>query len=135
MIPKPKQNLVRTGAAQSAWIVGAIALAACSIFLIVPQEWGWRAVGIYFLLYIIAIALFSGWSERTGWGSLHRLALAGGAALAYAWHAFFQNPVTGPPNKWFRIGNVILALAVIIYLAIAARRDSAFEKTHEIAGV
>jgi hypothetical protein len=38
----------------------------------------------YFALDIVAIAVFSFWSTRAGWSSLHRLALAGGAALTYA---------------------------------------------------
>ena len=108
----------------SPWIVGVVALAAGSIFLIVPKGWAWRAVAIYLALFI-AVAIFVWFaSHREGWGNLHRLALAGGAALAYAWHAFLQNPAVGDSNRVVRIGNGVFAAALLLFLFIAARKNS-----------
>ena len=53
---------------------------------------------------------------------MHRLALAGGAALAYAWHAFPQPPVLPAAPAVNLAGNTIFAIVLLIILAIAVRR-------------
>jgi hypothetical protein len=62
------------------------------------------------------------WSRRSAWGRLHELALAGGAALAYAWHAFLQQPVVGDKGAVARVGNAVFALALVALLVAGARR-------------
>lgn len=113
------------GSAPSPWLMGAGTLLAGSIFLIVPGTWGWTAVAIYALLDGIMIAIVAIFSHRQGWNATHRLALAGGAALAYAWHAFIQNPAVGDAGRSTRIGNVVFAAALIVLLFVAARRTAA----------
>lgn len=121
----PTRSSSRTvGWMPNPWLVGAIALAAGSIFMIVPNIWGWRAVAIYAVMDVALIAMFSVLSHREGWGTQHRLALAGGAALAYAWHAFIQNPATGSGGLSFRIGNATFAAGLIVLLVIGARKTS-----------
>jgi hypothetical protein len=120
-----KQATRATGWTPSPWLVGAVALIAGSLFLIVPRTWGWLAVGIYLLLDVSLIAAVSVLSHRTGWNALHRLALAGGAALAYAWHAFIQTPAVGSAGTSFRIGNAVFAAALILLLVVATRRTAA----------
>ncbi len=114
----------KAGWVPNPWLVGFIALAAGSIFMVVPNTWGWKAVGIYLGVDILLIAAMSAWSHRTGWNALHRLALTGGAALAYAWHAFLQPPVV-KASLDHRVGNAIFALALLVVLVIAARRTAA----------
>jgi hypothetical protein len=109
----------------SPWVVGAGALAAGSIFLLVPNTWNWWAVVVYLVLDVVSIATVFSLPHRAGWNGQHRLALAGGAALAYAWHAFVQNPAVGTSGRIDRIGNVIFAAGLIILLVIAARRTAA----------
>ena len=124
----PKRSDVRVpGNVPSPWIMGAIALVAGSIFLTVPKDWAWGAVGIYFLLYIGVIVAVATWSRRMAWGASHRLGLAGGAALAYAWHAFIQKPAVGQAGVGFRVGNAIFAASLIVLLIFAARKTSAME--------
>jgi hypothetical protein len=119
----PVRTLHRTsGWMPTPWPVGAAALVAGSIFMVVPDTWGWRAVGIYVFLDLAMIAAVSVFSHREGWNAQHRLALAGGAALAYAWHAFIQQPAVGKGLTGVRIGNAIFAAALIILLVIAVRR-------------
>lgn len=121
----PVRSAPRTSAwTPSPWLVGAAGLVAGSIFLVFPNVWGWFAVGFYFLLDLTMIAVVSVLSHREGWKAQHRLALAGGAALAYAWRAFTQHPVVGNAGIGFRIGNAIFAAALIILLVIAARRTA-----------
>ena len=115
----------RPGNPPSPWITGALSLAASSTFLIVPQRWGWGAVAIYLALDLLMIMAVTAWSRLEAWNGLHILSLGGGAALAYAWHAFIQQPVTGKADAAMRIGNAVLALGTILLLYAAARRTSA----------
>jgi hypothetical protein len=121
----PRTSTIRgPGWVPGPWLVGAAGLAAGSIFLMVPKAWGWSAVGVYLLLDFVAIATVFVFSRRAGWNSRHRLALAGGAALAYAWHAFLQTPAVGAGGRLDRAGNAIFAAGLIILLVIAARRTA-----------
>ncbi len=106
------------------WLLGFGALVAGSIFLVVPQKWAWGAVAIYAALDVAAIAMIGVFSNRPEWGPQHRLGLAGGAALAYAWHAFIQRPAVGAAAPGLRIGNAIFAAGLIVLLIFAARRTS-----------
>jgi hypothetical protein len=109
----------------SPWLVGATGLAAGSVFLVIPPGWGWWAVAAYVVLEAAVVAAAVAWSRRVAWGRLHELALAGGAALAYAWHAFLQPPVVGGKGAVDRVGNAIFALGLLASLAIGARRAAA----------
>jgi len=111
--------------APSPWLVGAAALISGSIFMVVPKAWAWLAVGIYLALDLAMIAAVSAWSRRQGWAGIHRLALAGGAALAYAWHAFIQTPAVGQNGLANRIGNGVFAAGLLLFLWIAARKQAA----------
>jgi hypothetical protein len=121
----PSTSRARTeGWVANPWLVGAGALTAGSIFLVVPNSWGWWAVALYLLLDGAVIAAVFVLSHRTGWDARHRLALAAGAALSYAWHAFIQTPAVGGAHslRTVRIGNTIFAAALLVLLTIAARR-------------
>jgi hypothetical protein len=121
----PARSVPRTpGSVPNPWIIGATALLAGSVFLIVPGPWAWNAIAIYLLLDVMMIAAMSALSHREGWNAMHRLALAGGAALAYAWHAFIQHPAVGDAGLSTRIGNVIFAAGLIVLLRVAARRTA-----------
>jgi hypothetical protein len=121
----PRTASARTaGWVPSPWLVGAGALAAGSGFLLIPQRWGWGAVGGYLAIDLVVIVLVSLGSRRAGWDGRHRLALAGGAALAYAWHAFLQTPAVGNSGMVDRVGNAVFAIALLVLLGMAARRTS-----------
>jgi hypothetical protein len=121
-------RLPRTSAARvpgwtpGAWAVGALALAAGSGVLLVPQQWGWW--GFAAILGIdagMAVAILA-WGKRAGWDLRHKLALGGGAALAYGWHAFVQKPVMGGTGVDVRLGNAIFLLGAVALITFAARR-------------
>lgn len=106
------------------WVIGVAALLAGSIFLLVPSRWGWWSVAAYLTLDLSFIATIAVWSSRRGWDGRHRLALSGGAAFAYAWHAFLQTPAVGPAGTIDRVGNVVFALAATLLLVVATRKVS-----------
>jgi len=122
----PKSSRKDSKLAPNPWVVGTAALLLTSLFEITPVGWGWGAVVCYFALDIIAIVLFSLWSRRAGWNGPHRLALAGGAALTYAWHAFFQAPVTGGTAMLNLISHIVFGCGLLVLLWIAGRRTARF---------
>jgi hypothetical protein len=120
----PVRSIAHTsGWVPSPWLVGAGALIAGSIFIMVPNRWGWLAVGIYLFLDFFVIAAVFVLSQRAGWDGRHRLALAGGAALTYAWHSFLQHPAVGSGGIGFRIGNAIFTAGLVVLLIFAAPRQ------------
>ena len=64
------------GKIPSAWVVGSLSLGAGSLFLLVPNTWGWGAVAAYVALDLALITAVAQWSNRAGWDGRHRLALA-----------------------------------------------------------
>ena len=111
------------GNAPSSWIVGAAALAAGSAFMLVPPAWGWIAVAAYLGLDLVMIIAVSVWSHRSGWGSRHRLALAAGAALTYAWHSFPQKPVVPVSARLDLVGDIVFSLGAVFVIWMAAHRQ------------
>ena len=101
-----------------------MALVASSAFLLVPMAWGWLAVGVYLLLDAVVATAILVWAARRGWDERHKLALAGGAAIAYAWHAFIQVPALGTADAFSRIGNLVFALLVVTLIAAGAKRTA-----------
>ncbi|NBE97266.1 hypothetical protein GUY59_29460 [Nonomuraea sp. K271] len=124
--------------APNPWLVGTVSLAAGSSFMLLyatdPRglsPWlssldvsPWTATVLYLALFTGLAVAISRWSRRTGWSDAHRLALAGGALLTYAWHAFPWDPITASPvsSATDLAGNAILATATIALLITAALR-------------
>ena len=125
----PKRGTSKSvGEAPSPWLVGAIALSASSLFIIFPVKWGWWAVAVYLLLYVAMTLNVTSWARRSGWDSRHRLALAAGAAMTYAWHAFVQPPSAGGGGTTARIGNVVFAIAAVAVIGVAAKKTTAYSR-------
>jgi len=116
----------RRGRAPSPWLVGATTLVASSLFLLVPMPWGWAAVACYLALEGVTIAALWNWSRSERWGGMHVLAAAGGAALAYGWHAFPQQPVLPASPSVDLAGNAFFLAALVATLVWAARRQRPF---------
>lgn len=117
------EPMTRSGrAAPGPWPVGIFALLAASLFMIARMVLaGWPLVFAYLLVYGLVAVLVVRWSGRAGWGAAHRLALAGGALLTYAWHSFPESPVLGSKGTIDLIGNVVFSVLAVILLFFAAR--------------
>ena len=116
------------GTVPSPWVLGFATFISGMIFLFVPQRWAWGAVGIYVLLDIFWIATILRWSARRAWDGRHRLALAGGAAMAYGAHAFVQTPAVGAVNPVTRIGNAVFACLALCVIGLGARRITMLDR-------
>jgi hypothetical protein len=109
----------------NAWLTGLITLLLGSGVLFVPNGWGWWAAAAVFALDAVALILICIWSRSASWTPLHKLALAGGAALAYGAHSFVAIPVVGDQSMTvFRAGNAIFTIFIIALIALAARRNT-----------
>ena len=109
------------------WTVGALALLAGSAVLLTPSRWNWGAAGsILAVDLLVAFAVWL-WSQRVDWNLRHKLALASGAALAYAWHAFIEKPVIGGSAlSVVRSGNALFAAGAMALIVLAASRTNAW---------
>jgi protein-S-isoprenylcysteine O-methyltransferase Ste14 len=61
-------------------------------------------------------------SRRDGWTDSHRLAVAGGALLTYAWIGFVVGSVSGRVHSLAIVFHVFLAVGALVLLAAAAHR-------------
>jgi hypothetical protein len=111
------------GHAPPAWLVGVMAFVVSSAFKLLPIGWSpWLYVGVTLGLALLAILAVGFWSRQQDWGDAHRLAVATGPLLTYAWTAFPQHPVL-PVNPTVDLfGNIVFAVAAIILVAVAAMR-------------
>jgi len=106
--------------APNAWLVGVAALAASSLFFARPESWVGFAMGVA-LVAVMAVVV-AGWSRRAGWGAAHRLALAGGTLLTYAWGGFVLLSLEGAATTGNLLGQTVLVLGAAALLTLAARR-------------
>jgi hypothetical protein len=104
------------------WQVGAFAFLASSAFVSARYLLSdWPIVAFYVLIYALVAIMVVRWSTSIEWGAAHRLAMAGGALLTYAWHAFPQKPVIGSTGSIDLVGNAVFAIVAVILLLAASR--------------
>lgn len=114
------------------WVVGIIAFVLGSAFMLLARTHApipaWLNVAGLLALLIIGAGLFWRWSRRAGWSARHKLAVAGGLLLTYAWYGFVQVPSTGATTPLIdTIGNAVFAVGAVVLLLVAARRLSTRE--------
>ncbi|GAB3965094.1 hypothetical protein GCM10029978_027060 [Actinoallomurus acanthiterrae] len=104
--------------------VGVVAFVASGAFMMTEGLPGWWSVAAVAALLVVAIAVIGArWSRQRGWGRAHRLALASGALLTYAWVGIGMRPESGPKRTADYVMNAVLALAAVILVIVAARRS------------
>lgn len=103
-------------------LVGAVAFVASSLFHHATSE-SWLGVAFGLLLVAVMTGLATRWSRREGWSAAHRLALAGGALLTYAWVGFVLSALLlGRTGAVDLIGNAVFAAGAVVLLAVATRK-------------
>jgi hypothetical protein len=113
--------------------VGAVVFVLSSAFMLVVNLGGVipaaiDVAGMLILLVVMAVLIWR-WAHGTGWSEMHRLAIAGGFLLTYAWYGFIQYPSTGEAVNLTVdiIGNAVFAAAAVILLILAWRKVKAVE--------
>jgi hypothetical protein len=112
-----------SGPVPPAWVLGAGALAAGAAFMLGLGEGRAYVAAMIVLDVVVATALVR-WSVRPGWTPLHTVAVAGGALLTYAWHAFPQQPMIPVAPAVDLLGNALFASAAVALLVTAVRRTT-----------
>jgi len=110
------------------WIAGVFSLAVSNLYMLTEMLPGWVRVGVCLLLAIGFFTIVSLWSHRIGWSEMHRLAIAGGGILTFAWLGIGMEPESGPKTAIDHIGSAFLVCGAIVLLAIAVRNLRKFEK-------
>jgi hypothetical protein len=119
------------GVAPHPWLAGAFSFVVSSLFMLATMALdrvsGWVVVSLYLIVYGAVLGILLTWSRRRGWSQMHILALAGGALLTYAWHAFPRWPVIGSTGRVDLVGNIVFAVGALVLLAaaVAVQRSSA----------
>lgn len=101
------------------WLVGVAGFLASSTFVAI--ELGWVGVVAKTVLLAAAAVVVDRWSGTHGWGGVHRLALAGGALLTYAWISFVLAPFGTTNRTVDLLGDIVFALGAAALLMAAAR--------------
>ncbi|GAA4601471.1 hypothetical protein BJY16_003896 [Actinoplanes octamycinicus] len=129
----------RPGVAPSALVVLIATLVAGAVFqgltldvLHVPAA---LAVAVWVLDVAVYLTLLAHWSARAGWTDLHRLAIAAGALLTYAWHSFVETPVGAAAAAVDLIGNAIFTAGAVTLIWYAYRKVTARAAPAGISGV
>jgi hypothetical protein len=117
----------RSTAREPGWVpslrlVGFGALAAGSIFMVVPNAWGLG--GCRRIPASRCRADGGGWRlvPARGLGPPSPSGPSWRRRTDYARHAFLENPAVGSGGRVDRIGNVMFAAALVVLLFLAARR-------------
>jgi hypothetical protein len=118
--PAPRVDL----AAPSPWVVAGAAFAASSSYwapsVLLPDLSEWLTAGWWFVPVGASVMLCVRWSQRTGWGAAHRLALAGGALLTYVWAGFTQaRELDDVSSSVAVLGNVVFGASALLLLVAA----------------
>ena len=121
--PRAETHRAPAGEAPSPWLVGTAAFVVSSAFKLLPLDWSpWLYVSLALGLALLAVVGVRNWSRRRGWGDAHRLALAAGPLLTYAWTAFPQPPVLPATPTEDLIGNAVFAIGALVLIGVAALR-------------
>jgi len=102
-----------------------MALVASSAFLLVPMGLGVVAVGVYLLLDAVVAAAILFWAARKA-GMNVTSCSAGGAAMAYAWHAFITDSRAGDSRRFRQNWDLVFAVLAVILIAAGAKRTANF---------
>jgi hypothetical protein len=105
------------------WLVGLAAFFVSGGYFVLPASWLGVATSV---AIIVASAFVVTWlSRRAGWHAGHRIALATGALMTYAWAGFVLTAVKHHNDPVAFAGNGVLAVAAIVAVAVAAGRSGA----------
>jgi hypothetical protein len=109
-----------SGFAPNPWIVGGFSLTCASLYMLTEMLSGWTRVAACLVLLTLFFSVIRLWSQFPGWSEMHRLALAGGGILTYAWLGLWMEPESGPKTMFDQIGSLVFVMAAIALVVLAA---------------
>jgi hypothetical protein len=119
---RTKQRTQVRGGVPAVWLAGVSGLVLSSAWMLANDviHNPWIDAAVMLAIDVLAAVLLVTWSRRTGWTQQHATAVAGGALLTYAWHAFPQSPISATSHTADLIGNAVFALIAVGVIALAA---------------
>jgi hypothetical protein len=109
----------------SPWFVLVTSLAGGAVFMLGDHFLpAWLSPIVMIADYVAVIALVLRWSRGAAWNGWHRLALAAGAVLTYAWNSFRMHPISGGGPVITPVSHVLFAVAAVALLLEVARRTA-----------
>jgi hypothetical protein len=118
----PKDRVRAAGTAPSPWLVFGAALVAGAAFILGFLLPTWLAVAVFLADFVATGWAVLAWSRRAGWDGRHRLAVAAGALLTYAWQSFTGHPLMGDGPVITPVSHAVFALGAVALLAVELRR-------------
>jgi hypothetical protein len=100
--------------------VAGLAFVAAGVFSTAHESWAGAAYAA--AVVVLACWAILRWSRSPAWSPRHRVALAAGALLTYAWLAVLLPPWRDVSRAWERASEVAFAAFAVALLAVAARR-------------
>jgi hypothetical protein len=124
----PNRSRTRgNGLAVSPWIAGAASFLSTSIFMLIPPHWGWCGTAVFLVLCLAMVMFVLHQSSRQSWNGRHRMALAAGAMLTYAWHAFaLPSAVSDAAPGIDIVSDVVFGVGALVLIIVAARRTQVY---------
>jgi hypothetical protein len=113
-------NTRAIGFSPAPWIAGSFGLLISSLYMLTEMLPGWLRVAACLLLIVVFVAVIHRWSQRIGWTAMHRLSMAAGGVLTYAWLGVLMEPESGSKTMLDMLGSMIFAFAAISLIALAA---------------
>ncbi|HEX6447618.1 MAG TPA: hypothetical protein VF053_21155 [Streptosporangiales bacterium] len=116
------------GRVPPAWLLGTASLVVTSVvtslwYLAKDSVPSWLYVVLVLAGYAAGVPLVRHWSGLRGWGPAHRLALAAGALLTYAWQGFVTAHMLVPASPAVTlVSHVVFALGALVLVAATALR-------------
>jgi hypothetical protein len=102
-------------------LVTIASLAVTTVFKQLPHSLpAWAYVAALLAMAVVTAGAVCLWSQQPGWGAAHRLALAAGALLTYAWTAFPETPVLPASPLEDLVGNCVFAAGALLLIGAAA---------------
>ncbi|GAA5201116.1 hypothetical protein GCM10023322_80470 [Rugosimonospora acidiphila] len=127
-VPTPTGDTTAAGApiadrpaAPPARIMFVAALAAGFVFMSIRHLPTWIGPAVFAAGALATVLAVRAWSRRPGWNGWHRMALAGGALLTYAWNGFLEQPIMGDGPIITPVSHVVFGLAAVALLALELR--------------
>jgi len=121
-LPRPSPGR-STGWAPRPWQAGVGAFLVSGGYFVLPASW--PGVAATLAVVVAAALVVARLARSTCWHAGHRVALATGALMTYAWAAFTLTALKHHGDPVAFAGNGVLAVAALVLCAVAARRVTA----------
>jgi hypothetical protein len=121
LLPRRGSAASTTPPPRAGWLF-LLAVAAGAVIMVGRVLPTWVGVATTIATEALVVMAISRWARRTGWSGWHRLALAAGALVTYAWTAFGRESLQGGTPTIDLVSHIVFALVALAVIGEVARR-------------